>query len=235
MGSKQSIGGTVLVIADEPVGQPLLHAMAAATIEVETARSITELRARAARDDLRAPELVFLDLELPDVAVADLVPLARDGFPLATTIALASDLSGEHAARLLSQGVPSLSKPISPIVLTALALRLLLAAPRRVNRAIAHGSRSPDAGALGAITAAPRPTQLESMFSSYAVGRVLSKQQRRILRLYLDGKNDKDIAHSCGCSAATVYEHWRRMARKAGGSHKADVISDFYRFLDADA
>jgi DNA-binding CsgD family transcriptional regulator len=63
---------------------------------------------------------------------------------------------------------------------------------------------------------------------------VLSKQQRMILRMYLDGMSDKEIAQICRCSEATVYEHWRRMARKAGGSQKGDVISDFHRFLNSD-
>jgi DNA-binding CsgD family transcriptional regulator len=52
-----------------------------------------------------------------------------------------------------------------------------------------------------------------------------------ILRFYLDGRNDKEIAGLCGCSEATVYEHWRRMAKKVGGSQKGDAIADFHRFL----
>jgi len=217
---KQSIGeGVLLITADGCLGQALLGAMEAATIDLEWSRSITELRARAARDDLRAPQLVFLDLELPDAAAHDLVPLARARFPLATTIALASDLTGERAAQLLSQGVPSLTKPVSPLALTGLALRLSLA-------------RSPQAWQEAAPV--PRATHLEAIFSSYSVDRVLSKQQRMILRMYLDGMSDKEIAQVCHCSEATVYEHWRRMARKAGGSHKGDVISDFHRFLSSD-
>jgi DNA-binding NarL/FixJ family response regulator len=215
---KQSIGaGVLLITAEGPVGQSLLDAMEAAVIDVEWSRSIAELRERAARDDLRAPRLVFLDLELPGVATQDLVPFARERFPLATTIALAADLSGERAAQLLSQGVPSLTKPVSPLALTGLALRLSLTRPPE---------SWPSPG--------PRATHLESIFSSYSVDRVLSKQQRMIFRMYLDGMSDKEIAQICHCSEATVYEHWRRMARKAGGSHKGDVISDFHRFLRSD-
>jgi DNA-binding NarL/FixJ family response regulator len=208
----------------------LRSAMVAATLTVECVKSIAELRARADVGDRGSPRLVFLDLELPDVPVEVLVAAARDGFPLATTIALTIDPCGERAARLLSQGVPSLTKPVSPLALTALALRLLLAAspslpsmPRALRSVAAHGTAS----------GAPRSTHLDAMFASYSASRVLSKQQRMILRLYLDGMNDKEIAHSCGCSEATVYEHWRRMARKAGGAHKGDVISDFHRFLDS--
>jgi DNA-binding NarL/FixJ family response regulator len=228
---KQSFGeGVLLITADGPVGQSLLHAMEAATIDVEWVRSIAELRARAARDDLRAPELVFLDLELPDSPIEDLVPLARERFPLATTIALAADLSGERAAQLLSQGVPSLTKPVSALALAGLALRLSLAKPPSWGQSTARWSRS---APPAAASDTPRTTHLESIFSSYSVDRVLSKQQRMILRMYLDGMSDKEIAQICRCSEATVYEHWRRMARKAGGSQKGDVISDFHRFLNS--
>jgi DNA-binding NarL/FixJ family response regulator len=215
-----------MLIAVEPAAQSLLHAMAAAAIEVEWLRSIAELRARVARDDLPAPQVVFLDLDLPEAGADEIVPLAREHCPLATIIALAAELTGERAAWLLIQGVPSLVKPVNPLVLAGLALRLSLGSPPAspstpwLRVSAAEGSvRTPSA------------TNLESMFRSYSVDRVLSKQQRMILRLYLDGKNDKEIALVCRCSEATVYEHWRRMARKAGGSHKGDVISDFHRFL----
>ena len=71
----------------------------------------------------------------------------------------------------------------------------------------------------------------ETVFASYVAKRALSAHQQRILRLYLRGANDKEIAEQCTCSEATVYEHWHRMARKAGSMHKCDVIADFHRFL----
>jgi DNA-binding NarL/FixJ family response regulator len=219
-GFKASEGGGVLLIAvEDPGWAPLLDAMEAASLAVEWARSLGELQSRAARDDVRTPQLVFLDLEFPAAATEQLVRLVREHFPLATTVALAAKLTGEVAARLLSQGVPSLTKPVSPLALTGLALRLSL------------GPGSP--WSTRPWTARPG-SRLESIASAYAVGRVLSKQQQMILRLYLDGKNDKEIAEICRCSEATVYEHWRRMARKAGGSQKGDVITDFHRFLGSD-
>ncbi|MGH9884478.1 MAG: LuxR C-terminal-related transcriptional regulator [bacterium] len=225
-GSKQLIEGAVLLIAtDDAAGHSLLHALAAATIEVEWARTLGELRERTARTDGSAPRLVFLDLDLPDAPSEVLVPVARSAFPNATTLALACEVSGERAAWLLSQGVASLTKPVSAMVLTGLALRILLGGQPTPSTPMPRWPR-PAHAVAGA-------THLESMFTSYSTGRVLSKQQRMILRLYLDGMNDKEIALTCGCSEATVYEHWRRMARKAGGSHKGDVISDFHRFLDS--
>lgn len=219
MGVQAEAGGVLLISVDGPAGRSLLSALEAATIQAEWARSLDELHSRAARADALTPALVFLDLELPDAAAEQLVPLVRTYFPHAATIALATELSGESAARLLSQGVPSLTKPVSPLALTGLALRLSLGiAAAWPHRAL--GGRPPG-------------ERLESLIDAYADDRLLSKQQRMILRFYLDGRNDKAIAGLCGCSEATVYEHWRRMAKKVGGVHKGDAIADFHRFLAA--
>jgi DNA-binding NarL/FixJ family response regulator len=211
--------GVLLISVDGPVARSLLNAMEAATIPVEWARSLGELQSRGERDDVGAPVLVFLDLELPDAAVHQLVAQVREQFPHATTIALATELTGERAAQLLSQGVASLTKPVSPVALTGLALRLSL------------GVGSPWSSRPAVAAEPPPGVLLESLINVYAVNRVLSKQQRLILRCYLGGRNDKEIAEMCGCSEATVYEHWRRMAKKVGGAHKGDAISDFHRFL----
>jgi DNA-binding NarL/FixJ family response regulator len=72
---------------------------------------------------------------------------------------------------------------------------------------------------------------LDSALASYASVRALSNQQRLILRFYLTGENDKQIACTLSCSEATVYEHWRRMGKKAGGVAKASTVADFHRFL----
>jgi DNA-binding NarL/FixJ family response regulator len=220
MGIQVVAGGVLMITVDGPTGRSLLSALEAATIEVEWARSLSELHTRAAQAGASTPVLVFLDLDLPDAAAEQLVPLVRTYFPTATTIALAAELTGESAARLLSQGVPSLTKPISPLALTGLAQRLSLG-----------GGVWPQRLASGTGSAHAPGERLKSLVDTYAADRLLSKQQRMILRFYLDGRNDKLIAEQCGCSEATVYEHWRRMARKVGGAHKGDVIGDFHRFL----
>lgn len=221
MGVQSAGGGVLLLSVDGPAGRSLVSALEAATIEAEWLRSLDELHRRAARADACTPALVFLDLELPDTATGQLVTLVRTYFPTATTIALATELSGELAARLLSQGVPSLAKPVSPLALTGLALRLSLGG----------GAGWPQRFAAGTGSVQAPGERLKSLVDAYASERLLSKQQRMILRSYLDGRNDKAIAELCGCSEATVYEHWRRMARKVGGAHKGDAIADFHRFL----
>jgi DNA-binding NarL/FixJ family response regulator len=228
MGRATSSTGKVvlLIVEDGPTGLSLFRALEM-TLEVEWARSAAEVNARAARTDLRAPKVVFIDLDLPDTEGDETLRTILVGFPLAAVIALAGSLGGEEAARLLWQGVPYLNKPVSPLALAGLALRL--SSPARTRK-----SWPPTTYVPALLEAKHRGAHLESVFRSYSVDRTLSRQQQLILREYLSGKNDKEIALTCRCSEATIYEHWRRMARKAGGSQKSDVIADFHRFLAGD-
>jgi DNA-binding NarL/FixJ family response regulator len=223
MGRTASASGKrVLLAVDEgPTGSSLLSALDIAAVETEWVRTIAELKARAVRSDLPAPKVVFLDLELTESSADEIVLMVRGMFPQAQIIALAGPLSGEEAARLLWQGVPYLNKPVNAPALAGLALRLL--SPGRARKSWPPTRYVPEAKDRGA--------HFESIIRSYSTDRVLSRQQQLILREYLTGKNDKEIAESCRCSEATVYEHWRRMARKAVGSQKSDVIADFHRFL----
>jgi DNA-binding CsgD family transcriptional regulator len=87
------------------------------------------------------------------------------------------------------------------------------------------------ADAAADLGAQKTTSALEDSLSDYCTARSLSGRQRQVLELYLIGNNDKEIAGAFNCSATTVYEYWRRMARKAKGAHKSDVVSDFHRFL----
>lgn len=168
-----------------------------------------------------ARTLIFVDLAAVNQGLggSSLALLAswREQLPHATWIALAEELDGNQAARLLATGVTAIPKPIALSVLAELALALVQQAEPPPASGVE--SRFRDRG------------DLTPALDAYAELRALSHQQRLILGLYLGGSNDKAIAERCGCSEATVYEHWRRMAKKAGGAHKADAINDFHRFL----
>jgi DNA-binding NarL/FixJ family response regulator len=166
---------------------------------------------------LHAVDVAFVDLEVSGVALDDLISEVRTAAPRAAIVVLASALPGERAAALLRAGIPSLLKPVSALALTELALEL--------------SQRPVDRRTMGPTLAPATGISLQSTIESYATHRALSRQQRVILRLYLNGANDKEIAGSCGCAQATIYEHWRRMGKKAGGSTKADAVTDFHRFL----
>jgi DNA-binding CsgD family transcriptional regulator len=112
--------------------------------------------------------------------------------------------------------LPSRQRSLPPTELARVVLRLTMMNTRG------------DVGTQGG-TASP----LVDSLNDYCAMRSLSGRQRQVLEAYLIGNNDKEIASTFNCSATTVYEHWRRMARKASGQHKSDVVNDFHRFLAA--
>lgn len=212
----------LLVTADGDTERALVRSLKKCCMAAELARSMPALQRRVARDDLAAPEVVFLDLELPDATTEDWVCLVRQSFSRAALVAFGEDLNAARAARLLGFGVPSLHKPVAPLAFARLASELC----QRQTRP----PRAP-ADSAAQLTCATRGSGLDLALESYASVRALSNQQRLILRFYLSGENDKQIARTLLCSEATVYEHWRRMGKKAGGSTKFAVITDFHRFL----
>ncbi len=131
-----------------------------------------------------------------------------------TTSALRSRLARADLPRpALVLVLPSRETSMRPSELASVALRLTT-------------EPSGDVGPQKTNTSA-----LVDALNDYSSMRSLSRRQRQVLEQYLVGNNDKEIASSFNCSATTVYEHWRRMAKKANGAHKSDAINDFHRFL----
>jgi DNA-binding NarL/FixJ family response regulator len=213
---------SVLFVAGAgPICDGLIHALELRGAAVERPCSGEEIRARAARVDAAAPSVIFVDLGLPAAQSDDFFHLIRQSFPGAAVVALGAELDGERAARLLGLGIPSLP-PCDPEALAGLAFRL---------SSYLRASILPESGTARRGTS--EAGDFAASIEAYIKARSLSTKQRTILRLYLAGSNDKAIAEECGCSVATVYEHWRRMAKKVGGAQKGDVIADFHRFLDS--
>ena len=114
-----------------------------------------------------------------------------------------------------------------PALLMVLASRYMRVQPRDLARLAQRLAIN-----TGAVVD-PETTRstLGQSLDGYCTLRSLSRRQKQVLELYLVGNNDKEIADAFRCSGATVYEHWRRMARKANGACKSDVVTDFHRFL----
>ncbi len=115
-----------------------------------------------------------------------------------------------------------------PSLLMVLASRYMRVQPRDLARLAQRLAKH--SGVAAVDTETTRSTLGQSL-EGYCALRSLSRRQKQVLELYLVGNNDKEIAETFRCSGATVYEHWRRMARKANGACKSDVVTDFHRFL----
>jgi DNA-binding NarL/FixJ family response regulator len=220
---------------DAPLGHSVLQLLGKAAIAGDWVRSAAELEAWIARRRTLDPRLVLLDWELPGAAAGEPLGVLQGLLPSTTIVVLSNALTGDNAAVLLSRGVPSIHKPINPFVLSMLALDLSTDPSGLSSSAMssnAPGSSPPPSSRSLPVEALPSPgPSFDHLVAAYATSRRLSKQQALILDLYLRGKSDKEIAELCACAGATVYEHWRRMARKSGGRQKSDLIADFHRFL----
>jgi DNA-binding NarL/FixJ family response regulator len=217
----------LLAEQDGLLGHSVLHLLAKNRAVVGVwVRSAAELDEWAIGHRLEGPSLVLLDWELPGAAAGEPLGVLQSLWPATAIVVLSDGLSGDNAAVLLSRGVPSIHKPINPFVLSMLAMDLATEASGAASERFGAPALSlpfevvPHAGG-----------RFNDLVAAYASSRRLSKQQVLILDLYLNGKTDKEIAVLCTCSGATVYEHWRRMARKSGGRQKSDLVADFHRFL----
>jgi len=114
-----------------------------------------------------------------------------------------------------------------PALLMVLASRYMRVQPRDLARLAQR--LATNSGAV--VDPETTRSTLNQSLDGYCSLRSLSRRQKQVLELYLVGNNDKEIAETFRCSGATVYEHWRRMARKANGACKSDVVTDFHRFL----
>jgi DNA-binding NarL/FixJ family response regulator len=222
----------VLFVEPDPfLGQSLLQEFNTAAVVVEWIRTAAELRARSHGRDGSPPRLVFLDWELPGAPHGEPLGLVVEMFPRAAVVVLSRELNGDRAAALLIRGIPSLHKPLHPLRLSQLVLEL--SADARCDPIEYFSSRRSAAASTTRLDrGSGEPKRgFGQVVDTYAASRGLSHQQRLILDHYLNGKSDKEIAQLCQCAEATVYEHWRRMAKKAGGGLKSHIIADFHRYL----
>ena len=57
----------------------------------------------------------------------------------------------------------------------------------------------------------------------------LSRQERRVIALSMEGLGDKEVALAMDISLGTVRTYWKRIATKIGGHTRAEIVSTFAR------
>ena len=155
------------------------------------------------------PDLVLLDLSLPDVNGLEAIPKIRKAHPRVEILVLTMDESGHMVTQALSVGVRC-------IVLKCDAARELIAA---VEAASQHqmflSSRVTQAIVkMGANT--------EGTTGPSLVG--LTSREKDVLKLLASGKNNKEIAAMLGISSKTVETHRANTMRKLNLRSLSDLI-----------
>lgn len=176
------------------------------------------------REELRDLAAIVFDLDDGAERAASSLSLLRASCPQAGFVALTQELAPGELKALLKRGVVPIEKPVHFRLLTCTLLGLLIDS-RRAQQPAKEQERAP-------VTPPPVGPNHDwpSVLSTYAKVRALSPKQNTVLQLHLEGKNDKEIAYLLGCSEATVYEHWRRIMKKAMVKYKRGVLADFHDY-----
>lgn len=193
---------TVLIVDDHPLYSDALAAtltLGFDACDIRTARSLSETF--AILDDGVEPDLIMLDLKLPDVTgISGFLELRRR-LPHTSILVISSLASPDLVQSLLDHGAMGfLPKESSAATL------------RRALAEIAHGRRfvpkeysaaSPCDGDSRAFGANPQLARL-------------TPQQVRILKLICAGKPNKQIAYDLSLAETTVKAHITALLRRLG-------------------
>lgn len=174
-----------------------------ADCEVREAGTAAEaLEALAAR----TPDLVLLDVNLPDRDGLDLLQEMRRTSPLVPTAMLSSSNDGDTVARSLAQGAVGFIPKSDPRPVLVTALELILAGGRYIPPSVLS-------------TRGPGPAPSATVASLGITGRRLD-----VLALVMLGKSNKAIARELDLAEPTVKAHVSAVLRALGVATRTEAV-----------
>lgn len=154
------------------------------------------------------PDLVLLDVSMPDMDGLEAIPLILDACPGARILVLTMHDSGEIATRALAAGA-------SGLVLKSDAVRDLVMAVQAMQNGKPFLSPAVTKIILGQLvkTAKPGPSPSD-----------LTTRELEILKVLAQGRSHKEIAHVLDISVKTVDAHCTNIMRKLNLHTLSDLI-----------
>jgi DNA-binding NarL/FixJ family response regulator len=209
MSAGQEITGVsaVMVIDDHPLFCEALTMTLCSALGTEAVDSVNSLRDAVARlDNGAAPELILLDLNLPDVVGMDGLIRLKTAAPRIPVVVVSSLSDDRVIASALRAGASGFIPKDSP-------RDVLVGAVRAVLRG---GTWTPE----GFIP----DSDAESRDDPLARLQDLTPQQMRILQLVCEGKLNKQIAYDLGIAETTVKAHISAILRKLGVQSRTQAV-----------
>jgi DNA-binding NarL/FixJ family response regulator len=210
----------VAIIEDHPLMQSALEA----TLEradgftvVGTATSGLQAEPLVSRT---LPDLVLLDLHLPELDGLSCLALLRERHPEATVVVLSGIEDDEMIERALAGGAAALvRKSIAPADLPVLLRQVLLGsvhfATPRIARAV--------------VTQATHQSQLDEARAEARGETGLSARELEVLEAVARGLTNRAVAAELFVSDQTVKRHLRRIFRKLGVANRTEAARTAYR------
>ncbi|WP_417689355.1 response regulator [Roseibium sp.] len=207
---EQVVIRSILVIDDHPL---YCDALASALEKLFKSRSVK--KATSLKEGLRMvgsrfqPDLVMLDLKLPDVTGLSGFLKVKDRLPDVPVLVISAESSDETISALLTAGAAGfIPKDASHKVLQRALLEI-----REGRRFVPPGYTPPKRPARSDVTV----QQIAHKIAD------LTPQQNRIMKLICAGKPNKQIAYELSLAEATVKAHITALLRRLGVNNRTQA------------
>lgn len=203
----------LLIVDDHEVVREGLAAALREDPAYEVVGSVGDGRAALECARRTLPDIILLDLRLPDVEGATLCRRLRKGFPSTAVVILSTYLSEGTVRSALEAGAAA-------YVTKAAGLRELKSALERVAE---RGPGSPGESAPQIVD------YLHRLVSSRMDASQPTPQQGRVLELAAQGLTNKEIGARLYVSESTVRFHIQKLKEKVGAHTKTELIAKSIR------
>ncbi len=204
--------------------------------EVIETKSFDEALARIGETENDPVSLALFDLEMPGMAGAVSIGAVRECFPNLRVAIVSASTRRRDILLALEMGAHGYVPKGSGAAELAKALKMIIDGIIFVPPCLAE---APPAGQPSMLIpeergATPRVANGQAHLDSGATGLVegLTRRQRDVLRLIVDGKANKEIARALALSEGTVKVHVAALLRALGVSNRAGAAASGARFLE---
>ena len=201
---------SVLVIDDHPLYCDALASTLARIFEVRSVKKATTLNDALKLIGPRfSPDLVVLDLRLPDVTGLSGLLKIKDRMPDVPVLVISAESSNETIQTLMAAGAAGfVPKDASPKILQSALTNVC-----EGHKFLPPGYTQPHVKAGDELTA----QQIAQKIAD------LTPQQGRIMRLICAGKPNKQIAYELSLAEATVKAHITALLRRLGVNNRTQA------------
>jgi DNA-binding NarL/FixJ family response regulator len=205
---------TVLIVDDEPEFLHRFSEAVAADPELQLAGAVATGRAGLALLDAQPPDVLLVDLGLPDMSGVDLIRHAARHHPGCDSIVVTMFADDEHVLGSIEAGATGYLLKDARAERIAQAIREVRdggspISPSIARRVLARFRIAPSAGAAPARTAEPSP---------------LTERETEILRLVAKGLAFDTVGEVLAISPHTVVAHVKKIYRKLAVNSRGEAV-----------
>ena len=163
------------------------------------------------------PDLVLIDLNLPDRHGFELMQDIFERAPLCSVVVISASLDSEDMHRALSEGaIGYIPKSSAPEIIQS-ALQLILAGGVYTPPEMLQLKRIEPANVETNLNTSnnlqPSDSQLD-----------ITSRQREVLKLLAEGKSNKQIANTLSCAEGTIKAHIAAIFRALNVSNRTEAV-----------